>query len=74
MKKYLKVAQDRQKSYMDQHRREMEYEVGDKVFLKYNHRKGFWDLVNRENWARDAFGPYEIIERIEPLAYKLALP
>ena len=29
----LKAAQDRQKSYVDQHRREMEYNVGDKVFL-----------------------------------------
>ncbi|KAL2226254.1 UNVERIFIED_CONTAM: Transposon Tf2-12 polyprotein, partial [Sesamum indicum] len=34
VKKHLKAAQDRQKSYVDQHRREMEYEVGDKVFLK----------------------------------------
>ena len=29
VKKCLKAAQDRQKSYVDQHRREMEYEVGD---------------------------------------------
>ncbi|KAK4400674.1 Transposon Tf2-11 polyprotein [Sesamum angolense] len=34
VKKCLKAAQDRQKSYVDKHRREMEYEVGDKVFLK----------------------------------------
>ncbi|KAK4391434.1 hypothetical protein Sango_1921200 [Sesamum angolense] len=34
VKKCLKVAQDRQKSYADKHRREMEYEVGEKVFLK----------------------------------------
>ena len=33
-KKSLKAAQDRQKSYVDQHRREMEYQVGEKVFLK----------------------------------------
>ena len=30
----LNAAQDRQKSYVDQHRREMEYDVGDKVFLR----------------------------------------
>ena len=29
----LKAAQDRQKSYADQHRREMNYEVGERVFL-----------------------------------------
>ncbi|KAL0428121.1 UNVERIFIED_CONTAM: Transposon Tf2-11 polyprotein [Sesamum latifolium] len=34
VKKCLKAAQDRQKSYVDKHRREMEYEVGDKVFSK----------------------------------------
>ncbi|KAL2248184.1 UNVERIFIED_CONTAM: Transposon Tf2-12 polyprotein [Sesamum indicum] len=32
VKKYLKATQDRQKSYIDQHRREMEYEVGDKEY------------------------------------------
>ena len=34
VKKCLKATQDRQKSYMDKHRREMEYDVGEKVFLK----------------------------------------
>ena len=34
IKSKLKVAQDRQKSYADQHRKEMEFQVGDKVFLK----------------------------------------
>ncbi|XP_048228246.1 uncharacterized protein LOC112536241 [Ricinus communis] len=34
VKKCLKAAQDRQKSYMYKHRREMEYEVGEKVFLR----------------------------------------
>ncbi|KAL0395482.1 UNVERIFIED_CONTAM: Transposon Ty3-G Gag-Pol polyprotein [Sesamum latifolium] len=34
VKKCLKAAQDRQKSYVDKHRKEMEYEVGDKIFLK----------------------------------------
>ena len=30
----LKAASDRQKSYADLKRRDIEYEVGDKVFLK----------------------------------------
>ena len=30
----LKIAQDRQKSYADTRRRELEFEVGDMVFLK----------------------------------------
>ncbi|KAL0345737.1 UNVERIFIED_CONTAM: hypothetical protein Sradi_4405000 [Sesamum radiatum] len=40
VKKCLKAAQDRQKSYADKHRREMEYEIGDKVFLKVSPWKG----------------------------------
>ncbi|KAK4390416.1 Retrovirus-related Pol polyprotein from transposon.6 [Sesamum angolense] len=40
VKKYLKAAQDRQKSYADKHRREMEYEMDDKIFLKVSPRKG----------------------------------
>ena len=34
VKKCLKAAQDRQKSYTDKHRQEMEYNVREKVFLK----------------------------------------
>ena len=30
----LKVAQDRQKSCADKHRRELEFEVGDRVFIQ----------------------------------------
>ena len=33
IKSKLKAAQDRQKSYYDQHRRDMEYQVGENVFL-----------------------------------------
>ncbi|KAK6160494.1 hypothetical protein DH2020_003875 [Rehmannia glutinosa] len=40
VKSRLKAAQDRQKSYIDQHRREMEYEVGEKVFLRVSPWKG----------------------------------
>ena len=34
IRKMLKAANDRQKSYADLKRRDIEYEVGDKVFLK----------------------------------------
>ena len=36
----LKIAQDRQKSYVKTRRRELEYEVGDMVFLKVSPWKG----------------------------------
>ena len=36
----IKTAQDRQKSYADLKRRPVEFEVGDKVFLRVSPSKG----------------------------------
>ncbi|KAL2226202.1 UNVERIFIED_CONTAM: Transposon Tf2-12 polyprotein [Sesamum indicum] len=74
VKKCLKAAQDRQKSYVDQHRREIEYEVGDKVFLKISPWRGILRFGKQGKLSPRYIGPYEIIERIGPLAYRLALP
>ncbi|KAL0288438.1 UNVERIFIED_CONTAM: hypothetical protein Scaly_2731300 [Sesamum calycinum] len=74
VKKCLKAAQDRQKSYADKHRREMEYEMGDKVFLKVSPWKGILRFGKQGKLSSRYIGPYEITERIGPLAYLLALP
>ena len=74
VKEKLKVAQDRQKSYVDQHRREIEYQVGEKVFLKVSPWKGVMRFSNKGKLSPRYIGPYEIIEKIGPLAYRLALP
>ncbi|KAL0409540.1 UNVERIFIED_CONTAM: Transposon Ty3-G Gag-Pol polyprotein [Sesamum radiatum] len=74
VKKCLKAAQDRQKNYVDKHRREMEYEVGDKVFLKVSPWKEILRFGRQGKLSPRYIGPYEIIERIGPLAYRLALP
>ncbi|KAL0428217.1 UNVERIFIED_CONTAM: hypothetical protein Slati_2996500 [Sesamum latifolium] len=73
VKKYLKAAQDRQKSYADKHRKEMEYEIGDKVFLKVSPWKGILRFGRQGKLSPRYSGPYEIIEKIGPLAYRLAL-
>ncbi|KAK4403215.1 Transposon Ty3-G Gag-Pol polyprotein [Sesamum angolense] len=74
VKKCLKAAQDRQKSYVDKHHREMEYEVGDKVFLKVSPWKGILRFGKQGKLSPRYIGSYEIIERIEPITYRLALP
>ena len=70
----LKAAQDRQKSYYDQHRRDMEYQVGEKVFLRVSPWKGVIRFGNKGKLSPRYIGPYEILERVGPLAYRLALP
>ncbi|KAL2230621.1 UNVERIFIED_CONTAM: Transposon Tf2-12 polyprotein [Sesamum indicum] len=74
VKKCLKAAHNRQKSYVDQYRREMEYEVGDKVFLKKSPWRGILRFGRQGKLSPRYIGPYEIIKRIGPLAYRLALP
>ncbi|KAJ8759615.1 hypothetical protein K2173_008815 [Erythroxylum novogranatense] len=74
IKHRLKVAQDRMKSYEDAHRKEMEYEVGDKVFLKTSPWKEILRFGKKGKLSSRYVGPYEILERIGPLAYRLALP
>ncbi|XP_058002206.1 uncharacterized protein LOC131179392 [Hevea brasiliensis] len=70
----LKAAQDRQNSYADLKRRDIEYYVGDKVSLKISPWKGVILFGKRGKLSPRFIGPYEIIERIEPVAYHLALP
>ena len=74
VKSKLKAAQDRQKSYSDQHRRDMEYSIGDKVFLRVSPWKGIIRFGQKGKLRPRYIGPYEITERVGPLAYRLALP
>ena len=70
----LKAAQDRQKSYADQHRREMNYDVGDRVFLRVSPWKGIIRFGRKGKLSPRYIGPYEVLERVGPVAYRLALP
>ncbi|XP_073151776.1 uncharacterized protein [Henckelia pumila] len=51
----MMTAQSRQKSYADQRRRDLEFEVGDHVFLKVSPRKGVMRFGKRGNDDVDAF-------------------
>ena len=70
----LKVDNDRQKSYSDLKRRDIEYEVGDKVFLKVSPWRKILRFGKKGKLSPRFIGPYEILERIGPMAYRLALP
>ncbi|XP_010480983.1 PREDICTED: uncharacterized protein LOC104759797 [Camelina sativa] len=70
----MKEAQDRQKSYADKRRRELEFQVGDMVYLKTVTYKGKDRVALNTKLTPRYMGPYRILERIGPMAYKLELP
>ena len=70
----LKVASDRQNSYANLKRKDIEYEVGDKVFLKVSPWRKVLRFGKKGKLSPRLISPYEVLERIEPVAYRLALP
>ena len=70
----LKIARDRQKSYADKRRRDLQFKVGDRVFLKVSPWKGVLRFGRRRKLRPRYIGPYEIIARVGLVAYRLDLP
>jgi len=54
----MKASQSRQKSYHDKRRKDIEFQVGDHVFLRTSR----------------FFGPFEIVEKVGVVVYRIALP
>ena len=69
----LKAASDRQKSYANLKRKDIEFEFGDKVFLKVSPWKKILHFGSKGKLSPRFIGPYEILERVGPVAYRLAL-
>ena len=71
---HLKAAQDRQKSYADLKRRPEEFIVGERVLLRVSPMRGVVRFGARGKLSPRFIGPYEILERVGKVTYRLALP
>jgi len=69
----LKATQSRQKSYADTRRRPLELQPGDFVYLKVSPIRGTRRFQVRGKLAPRYIGPYQIIEKIGAVAYRLEL-
>ena len=64
IKERLKVAVDRQKSYVDMKRKYIRYEIGKKIFLKVSPWKKVMRFGKNGKLSPRFIGPYEVIEKV----------
>ena len=74
-KSHLQRAQHIMKHQADKHRRDVEFQQGDQVYLKVKpYRMKTLARHPNEKLGPKYFGPYPIAERIGKVAYRLSLP
>nr|GEU52704.1 reverse transcriptase domain-containing protein [Tanacetum cinerariifolium] len=74
IKDRLKVVRDCQKSYADKRRKPLEFSVGDYVLLNVSPWKGVVRFRKKGKLAPRFVRPFEIIEKVGPVAYGLDFP
>jgi len=70
----MRATKSRQKSYADKRRRLLEFEAGDHVFLRVTPTAGIGRALKSRKLTPRFIGPYQIMRRIGPAAYEMALP
>ena len=68
------MANDRHKSYADMKRKDIRCEIGEKVFLKVSPWKKVMRFGKKRKLSPRFIGPNEVIKKVGPTAYRLALP
>jgi ribosomal protein L21E len=74
IRKNLRAAQMRKKSYHDVGKAQREYQVGERVYLKVSPKKGVQRFGVKGKLAPRYIGPFEITEVCGPVAYRIRLP
>ena len=70
----LLATQSRQKSYVDHRMRPLKFQIRDHMFLCVTPRKGVFRFSKRGKLTPRYIGPFEILQKVGEIAYKLALP
>ncbi|XP_042410118.1 uncharacterized protein LOC121999512 [Zingiber officinale] len=70
----MQAAQSHQNNYVDQRRRDLEFVVGDHIFLKMSPMKGVMRFRKKGKLSPRYIGPFEILDRVGTRAYWVALP
>ena len=70
----MKTARSRQKSYVDNRRNPLEFEVGDSVILKVSPWRGVVRFSKGNKLSPRYVGSFKILKRLGPVAYCLELP
>ncbi|KAK6122224.1 hypothetical protein DH2020_044033 [Rehmannia glutinosa] len=74
IKERICTAQSRQKSYADKRIKDLEFEVGDEVFLETLTTERIDQSRKKRKTETKIYGPFEILAPVGDLAYRLALP
>jgi hypothetical protein len=70
----LRIAQSRQKSYVDTQRRPLEFKDDDHVYLKVSPIHGMRRFKVKGKLSPCFIGPYKILKKAGEMAYQLELP
>jgi transposase InsO family protein len=74
-KHHLAAAQKRQEHYYNKHRRDLTFEVGDKVLLSAEALRLLAEQERPSDKLKSLWtGPLEVTEVVSPLAYRLKMP
>ncbi|XP_073121905.1 uncharacterized protein [Henckelia pumila] len=74
IKDKMLTAQSHQKSYADQRRRDLEFQVGDHVFLKVSPWKGVLRFGKKRKLSPRYIGSFEILDKVGARAYRVSFP